>query len=397
MGFGSIYIGLSGLSAYSKGLQVVSNNISNMNTLGYKASGVSFGDVYGLGSSGGLDYGNYAGGGHGVSVNDVAINFNQGELRQTGRDLDLSIDGNGFFVLLDGENTLYTRTGSFAVADDGFIVLQGTDYRLGVLDDAGRAVALNIDQNRMNPPEATDRITFALNLSSSANSNVESDLKVYDALGTEHTWTINFSKAEGSSVWNVKVTDGNGVEVDPKPTDAPRELKYSNVDGTVDPTTRELVIEDAAKGLRVVLDFSNTAGNSSGTVSTLEAKANGHPLGSIATLRVNQEGQVEIAYTNNEKKQLGAIALADFRDPQSLEQRSKALFAFTGFGQRQLLAASDSRVGTILGGQLEASNVDLGSQFGDLILIQRGFQASSQVISVSNDMIQQLFGIRGQG
>jgi flagellar hook protein FlgE len=192
-------------------------------------------------------------------------------------------------------------------------------------------------------------------------------------------------------VWQVKVTDGTGAEVGTK------ELKFSG--SAVDPTTRELVFEDTAKGLSVTFDFaSNVTSFSSGTVSSLRAaEVAGRPTGSLATLRVNQQGRIEIGYTNEETKELGAIALADFRDPQSLEQRSKALFAYTGFGQRQFLAASDSRVGTILGKQLEASNVDLGSQFGDLILIQRGFQASSQVISVTNDMIQQLFGIRGQG
>lgn len=392
MSFGSIYIGLSGLAAYSKGLQIVSNNISNMNTLGYKSSGVSFGDIYGLGSSGGLDYGSYAGGGHGVSVNDVAINFNQGELRQTGRDLDLSIDGNGFLVLIDGEDTMYTRTGSFVVADDGFIVLQGTEYRLAVLDDAGRPVALNIDAHRTDPPVLTDRIAFADNLSSTATSFNLPDVKVYDAEGEEHIWTVKFTRPETvAGEWAVAVTGKDGAAIGTKT------LKFTG--STVDPATRELVFEDTANGLSVTFDFSsNVTSFSSGTVSSLRAAdVAGHPTGSISTLRVNQEGKFEIAYSNEEKKELGAIALADFRDPQALEQRGKALFAFTGFGQRQFLAASDARVGAILGGQLEASNVDLGSQFGDLILIQRGFQASSQVISVSNDMIQQLFGIRGQG
>lgn len=390
--FGSIYIGLSGLGAYSKGLQVVSNNISNMNTLGYKSSDVTFGDLYGLGSSGGLDYTNYSGGGHGVSVNDVSINFNQGELRQTGRDLDLSIDGNGFFVLLDGENTFYTRTGSFTINEEGFVVLQGTEYRLAVLDSAGRPVALNIDAHRTDPPEKTDRITFADNLSSTATDFNIPSIKVFDEKGKESQWSVKFTRPETSAgVWTVKVTNGAGAEVGSK------ELKF--IGSAVDPATKELLFEDTANGLSVTFDFaSNVSSFSSGTVSSLRASdVKGHPTGSISKLRVNEQGQVEIAYTNEETKELGAITLGDFRDPQALEQRSKALFVYTGFGQRQYLAATDSRVGTILGGKLEASNVDLGSQFGDLILIQRGFQASSQVISVTNDMIQQLFGIRGQG
>lgn len=389
--FGSIYIGLSGLSAYSQGLKTVSNNVSNLNTAGFKASDVTFSDVYGAGSVGGLQYGsNLAGQGHGVSLSDISINFAQGELRQTGRDLDLAIDGSGFFVLLDGDQTYYTRTGSFLVNDDGDVVLAGTDFKLAVLDDAGRPVSLNIDQSRTNPPAATTRIEFSDNLSSTATEHTLADLRVYDERGEEALWTVKFTREETVfDEWTVTVTDEDGNEV------ATDTLKF--IGGIVDPTTTALTVSDGAR--TVELDFSGGVTSfSSGTISTLRAAdVDGHPAGTIASLTVNEAGGLELTYTNEETDILGAIALADFRDPQRLEQRSGGLFVQKGYGQVQYLAASDSRVGSILSGQLEASNVDLGAQFGDLILIQRGFQASSQVISISNDMIQQLFGIRGQG
>ena len=389
--FGSIYIGLSGLSAYSQGLKTVSNNVSNLNTSGFKASDVTFSDVYGAGSVGGLQYGsNLAGQGHGVSLSDISINFAQGELRQTGRDLDLAIDGSGFFVLLDGDQTYYTRTGSFLVNDDGDVVLAGTDFKLAVLDEAGRPVSLNIDQSRTNPPAATTRIEFSDNLSSTATEHTLADLRVYDERGEEALWTVKFSREETVfDEWTVTVTDEDGNEV------ATDTLKF--IGGIVDPTTTTLTVSDGTRS--VELDFSGGVTSfSSGTISTLRAAdVDGHPTGTIASLTVNEAGELELTYTNEETDVLGAIALADFRDPQRLEQRSGGLFVQKGYGQVQYLAASDSRVGSILSGQLEASNVDLGAQFGDLILIQRGFQASSQVISISNDMIQQLFGIRGQG
>lgn len=389
--FGSIYIGLSGLSAYSQGLKTVSNNVSNLNTAGFKASDVTFSDVYGAGSVGGLQYGsNLAGQGHGVSLSDISINFAQGELRQTGRDLDLAIDGSGFFVLLDGEQTYYTRTGSFLVNDDGEIVLAGTDFKLAVLDAAGRPVSLNIDQSRTSPPAATTRITFSDNLSSTATEHTLADLRVYDPRGEEALWTVKFSREETVfDEWTVTVTDEDGNEV------ASDTLQF--IGGIVDPATTTLTISDGAR--TVELDFAGSVTSfSSGTISTLRAaNVDGHPTGTVASLAVNQAGELELTYTNEETDILGAIALADFRDPQRLEQRSGGLFVQKGYGQVQYLAASDSRVGAILSGRLEASNVDLGAQFGDLILIQRGFQASSQVISISNDMIQQLFGIRGQG
>lgn len=390
--FGSIYIGLSGLTAYSTGLKAVSNNVSNLNTTGFKSANVTFTDVYGTGSNGGLEYGyGFSGGGHGVGINPTSINFAQGELRQTDRDLDLAIDGNGFFVLLDGEQTYYARTGSFSVDEDGFIVLDGTDYRLAVLDDSGRATSLNIDDSRTSAPVATDKIVFADNLSSTAKTYTLADIKVYNARGAEQVWTINFSREETVfDKWKVEVVNSSGSTI------GSQELRF--IDEDVDPATASLHFEDTANGFSVDFDFSKVESYSSGSVSSLRAsEVTGHPVGAIAKLAINTDGELEITYTNDEKQSLGAVAIADFRDPQRLEQRSNGLFVSDGYGQRELLPASDERVGSILSRRLEASNVDLSGQFGDLILIQRGFQASSQIISVSNDMIQQLFGIRGQG
>lgn len=391
--FGTIYIGLSGLNAYSQGLKAVSNNVSNLNTVGFKSSDITFGDIYGQGSRGGLEYGTtQERGGHGVKVNPLSIDFKQGEFRETGRDLDLSVDGNGFFVLLDGDETYYTRTGSFEASDEGFIVLQGTEYQLAVLDESGRPAALNIDAFRTDPPVATDRITFSDNLSSTATQFTIPDVRIYDERGTEALWSLTFTREETVfDQWTVAVTDASGTEV------GTQILLFEG--GKVADASKELLFEDTDKGLSVTFEFGdNVTSFSSGTVSSLRAAdVAGHATGAISTLKVNDQGAFEISYTNNEKRTLGAIALADFRDPQSLQQRGKALFSYSGFGQRQLLAPTDERVGAILGGRLEASNVDLGTEFGDLILIQRGFQASSQIISVTNDMIQQLFGIRGQG
>ncbi len=391
--FGAIYIGLSGLSSYSDGLQAVSNNVSNLNTVGFKASDVTFENVFGAGSQGGLEFGRQdSGNGYGVSIGEQLINFSQGELRETGRDLDLSVDGNGFFVLIDGDQQMFARTGSFVVNDEGFVVLQGTEFRLGVLDSQGRPSPLNVDAFRTDAPEATSRVTFSDNLSSTATQFNVPDLRVYGETGEEFVWSAAFSRSETEfDTWTVAVTNQAGDEI------GSQQLIFDN--GSVSSSTAELVFSDADNNLEVTFDFSQGVTSfSAGTVSSLRiSDVEGHPTGSLATLQVNSEGQLEITYTNEETLELGAIALADFRDPQSLKQRGNAMFEFTGFGQVQFLSSVDTRVGSVLSGRLEASNVDLGSQFGDLILIQRGFQASSQIISVSNDMIQQLFGIRGQG
>lgn len=389
---GAIYIGLSGMQAYSEGLQKVSNNVSNLNSTGFKSSTVSFSNLQSSRDSGGISLQDGAGSsGGGVGLADPELNMSAGELRQTDRDLDLAIDGTGLLVLLKGSDVRYTRTGSFDVDKDGYIVLGGTEWRLGVLDANGRAVAVTIDPSRTNAPEKTTKITFADNLSSTGTTYAVNDVAVYDAGGVKHVWQLAFTRTENTNDWKIKVTDDKGKVV------GEQALTFANGDPTE--ATRKLTFADADYGLSVEFDFStNVKSFSSGTVSTLRAaNVDGHAVGSVTTVGVNAAGEIEIGYSNDEKTQLGAVALAAFRDTQALVQESNGFFVADSNAQIELLASSDPRVGLVKSRRLEASNVDLSKEFGELILIQRGYQASSQIISVSNDMIQQLFGIRGQG
>ncbi len=390
--FGAIYVGLTGLQAYSEGLQKVSNNVSNLNSVGFKSSSVSFSNLQSTRDSGGISlYDGASGSGGGVSLNDTALNMSAGELRQTDRDLDLAIDGTGLLVLLKGDEVRYTRTGSFDLDKDGYVTLSGTEWRLGVLDASGRAAPISVDPSRTNPPSKTTKVAFADNLSSTADTYAINDVAVYDAGGEKHVWQLAFSRTENTSDWLIKVTDDKGKAV------SEQTLIFANGDPTAE--TAKLTFEDADYGLSVEFDFStNVKSFSSGSVSTLRAASvDGHAVGAITTLGVNAAGELEIGYSNEQKQQLGAVALAAFRDNQALTQESSGLFAADRLAQVELLASSDPRVGLVKSRRLEASNVDLSKEFGDLILIQRGYQASSQIISVSNDMIQQLFGIRGQG
>lgn len=389
---GAIYIGLSGMQAYSEGLQKVSNNVSNLNSTGFKSSTVSFSNLQSSRDSGGISLHDGAGSsGGGVGLADPALNMSAGELRQTDRDLDLAIDGTGLLVLLKGDELRYTRTGSFDVDKDGYIVLGGTEWRLGVLDANGRAVAITIDPSRTNAPAKTTKILFADNLSSTATTYAVNDVAVYDAGGVKHVWQLAFTRTENTNDWKIKVTDDKGKVI------GEQTLTFANGDPTA--ATAKLTFADTDNGLSVEFDFStNVKSFSSGTVSTLRtASVDGHAVGSVTTVGVNAAGEIEIGYSNDQKVQLGAVALAAFRDTQALIQESSGFFTANGNAQVELLASSDPRVGLVKSRRLEASNVDLSKEFGELILIQRGYQASSQIISVSNDMIQQLFGIRGQG
>jgi len=391
---GAIYIGLSGLDAYSKGLQTISNNVANLNTPGYKSTSVNFTDVFNKGG-GGLTFSSGSDTqqlGNGVRFSQPQIDFTQGDLRQSSGDLDLGIQGNGFLVLLDGEKTYYSRTGQFVVDQAGFISEQGTQFHLAVLDAARQPIALNIDAKRTSAPTATTKITFADNLTASATV---SNIDVYDSNGGKHVWQAQFAADPNvTGQWSVTVTDDTGATV------GTSTLKF--IGGTVDPTTAQITMNSQPTGaapLSVVLDFSTDVTSFSSTSpSTLRAASvDGNGVGALTSVTVDDDGQVKLTYSNTKTELVGAVALADFRDQQQLERVGEGLFRNTGGGQFRLLSSASDGIGKLVSKQIEASNVDLSQEFGDLILIQRGFQASSQVVSVSNDMIQQLFGIRGQG
>lgn len=396
---GAIYVGLSGMNAYSKGLQTISNNVANMNTDGFKSASVSFSDFYSIGS-GGLTYtgGDGRGSGSGVKMNDPLTDFGQGELRNSSNDLDLAINGSGFLVLLNNGTTYYTRTGQFAVDKDGYISQQGTGYRLAVLDASNHPVAVNVDTKRTSAPAATTKVVFSDNVSSSATTASVSDIAVYDSRGGKQVWTVTFTKDTASGVsdqWSVTVSDASGNAVGSAGT-----LHF--IGSVVDPATRTITIDTTPTGadpLSVILDFSTGVSSySGGTTSTIRASnVDGNATGNLTTVGIDEDGQIKLTYSNEKTELMGYVALADFRDPQELEPSGSGLYQNTGGGEMRLLASKSEGMGTLVSKQLEGSNVNLSDEFGSLILIQRGYQACSQVLSVSNDMIQQLFGIRGQG
>lgn len=400
----SIYIGLSGMEAFSNGLQIVSNNVANLNTLGFKADNVTFSDFYNSPNDSGGDApsgdpGGALGDGAGVRSGASQIDFSQGTLNPSSGALDMGIQGAGFLTLQNADGqTFYARTGQFTVDDKGYVSMDNGAYRLMVLDPTTQQpVVANVDSKKVDPPVATSKITFTDNLSSTGTSADVPNITVYDSAGGQHTWDVKFA-AVGSSApgqWTVTVTDESGTTL------ATSTLTFNG--NVVDPTTATLAVTAAPAGapsMNVTLDFSqNVTSFSAGTTSTIKTDTvDGRGVGQFSDVTLDSSGALQINYSNQQTASVGSVAIANFVDPQLLTRATGGAGLFTAGVSTKLdyQASGGAGVGTLASQELEQSNVDLTSQFGELILIQRGYQASSQVVSVSNDMIQQLFGIRGQ-
>jgi flagellar hook protein FlgE len=386
--FGAIYTGLTGLEAFSSGLQAVSNNVVNLNSTGFKSSTVTFQNI-----STALDLGsrsrNSLGGG--VKLADSTINYTAGPLQQTNQALDLAMNGNGFLMVMDGSQIRYVRTGSFAVDQNGYIALTGTQWRLATLDSTGKPVAVSTTPQNTYPPTATTTVAFGGNLSSSATSDTVSNITVYDANGGAHVWQAALSQSNSTGAWTVAVTDDQGNTI------GTQTLTFSN--GAPTPDSSKLAFTDSANNLSVVFDFSeNVTSYSAGSTSTLATSSvDGNAAGTLTAVTVDAQGQVSISYSNDKTKTLGAVAVATFRNPQELTEQSAGQFTAKSDAGLTLTSTGDPRVGTVEAGYIEGSNVDLSKEFDNLIIIQRGYQASSEIVSTANDMLQQLFNIRGQG
>jgi len=395
--FGSIYTGMSGLTAYSKGLDVISNNIANLNTPGYKGSGLVFQDLfYGYQLSGQLnDVLSDQQIGKGVATTETNVVFSQGELRETGSDTDVAIDGQGFFVLRDNENTFYTRSGRFQFDNDGYLVASGAGYRLAALDSAGKLTDISVDGLRSSQPIASTNVKFTDNLSTGSSKH-ELDVVVFDAAGNEHTLkvTLTNNNSETPRSWIVEVTDkdenivGEAGEIRFQGNGSP-EVDFNTYSFTYSPEESDpldLTFEFGEPG-----SFTGVTSFSGGTQSEMRVKdTDGSTEGGIVELGFDREGVFKITYSNGEEYVGPTLAVAGFKNPHVLNQLGSGLFIADEKDEPVITVANKDGMGEIAGKSIELSNVELTKQFTDMIIVQRGYQASSQILTVANEMMQQL-------
>jgi flagellar hook protein FlgE len=393
----SIYVGMTGLLGYSRGLRVIANNTANINTPGFKSSSLQFADMFYTGGnlSGGNASQNYDQVGFGLNTTGTAMSFKQGELRQTGNDLDMAVDGQGLFVLKDAEGkTSYTRAGQFKFDSDGVLVSRSNGEKVMGIDDSGNFVEISLAGQMLNQGKPTSRIKFSGLLSNTAATQTVDGVQVVDAGGTVHTLSLKFSAVpntantlkfdlmEGTTV----VGSGQMFFAQGKPT----------------PETALMPISYTPAGqatMALTLDFSTDVSFFAGSDATKTLKMDsqdGVGPGTLSGTAFDGNGVLRLSYSNGETVKGARLALARFDSPDAVGALGNNQFEMRDKNAWHFGAAGEGAFGTVRAGQIEISNVDLSQEFSDLVIMQRGYQASSQVISTANDMLQELFSMKSK-
>lgn len=380
----SFFNGLSGMFSFSQSLDTVSNNIANMNTPGFKGSDTFYKSL----TSGDSSYG--------TQISGQEQRFSTGEIRQTGNSGDLAISGDGFFILLQDGETRYTRAGQFSFDDDGYLIDSSSGGQVAAVNDSGQLESINIENARALAPQVTSEVTFSGNLSTDMSEHTISDVAVFNLLGEQSLLSFEFTNnsATTSGSWLVSVTDEAGSAVhsgeirfgsDGTPVDAFSSLMFDLTDSKGN--SSELSVDFGESGL-----FSGSTSVSGGDDSSIQATvADGYGIGALTTIGFDSEGILQLSYSNGEVVDGSTLALATFTNTSTLKVFDGSIFAASDLSGRSIGQAGESGFGSIISESIELSNVDLSTEFADMIIIQRGYQASSRILNVANELLDDLY------
>ena len=399
---------VSGMNAANTDLNVTAHNIANVNTTGFKQSRAEFGDLFAV-SSYGLSR---VAVGAGVRIQTVAQQFSQGNIDFTGRSLDMSISGQGFFTLSNNGSMVYSRAGNFGVDRDGYVV-NPAGHRLQVFQpnaaggfDVGRMDDLRMP-NGDAPPLATTQVGVETTLPADAavpalapfdpldptTYNFTTAVTVYDSLGGSHNQSMYFVKTANPNEWEMyNYIDGTAAS-------GPDLLTYSTSGELVTPAPPNITIPpfttvNGSAQLNISLDLGKSTQYGE-KFSVQSLSQNGYTTGRLTDIEVSAEGVVSARYTNGVSQPMGQVAMTNFVNHQGLQPLGDNVWAQTySSGEPRRGQAMSADFGMIQGGGLEASNVDLTEQLVNMITAQRNFQANAQMISTQDQIMQTVINIR---
>lgn len=408
----SFSIPLSGLTASSEALAAIANNLSNLNTVGYKDTRVLFRDLFyqNMGTTGGGDPIQL---GAGTAVSSMPALFTQGSVDPSGVDTDVAIMQDGFFVVQKGGVVSYTRAGNFTKDENGYLVTVGGQQVLGypatngVIDTGQGLTGLNLGTGAVSPPTATTSLQIRANLDATAQSgsSFPATVTVYDSLGASHVLTFSFTKT-GSNAWNYSITIP-AAEVGG--AGAPTVIGTGNLvfDASGNLTTPAANVTglgitglaDGAANLNFTWNlYDNGAGlltQVAATSSTSSTQQNGTGSGSLQKFAIGSDGMVTGNFSNGKTAILGQLVLGTFANQQGLLRTGQNGFQATlASGEAVVGAPGTGGRGTLSGGALELSNVDIAKEFASMIVAQRGFQANARAVTTFDEITQETINLK---
>lgn len=421
----SFYTALSGLRGHASQVDVIANNLANLSTIGFKASSAQFSDL--IYQQLGLNRAGVASQiGLGTAPIGVVRSFEQGTIQTTGGSLDAAIQGAGFFIIRRDDATLFSRAGNFQMNRFGQIITGSGGFVQGWMQDPGGVVNTNlpagdivIPVGQSLPPVSTTRLRVGLNLNANTpvGNSFSSPLQVFDSLGSPHILTFKFTRAAVG--WNVDVTipgtevgttnptesvltgapvnitfDQNGILVNPgtpPPTPPPYDLPISSAALTFTNGAGPLAISwnlIDPQGVPTISQFAQA----SAVATTTQ---NGFPSAQLTSVAIGDGGSILGTFSDGQTKELARLALATFIAPATLQSLGDNLFSISSTsGTPAIGPANSGGRGTILGGALEYSNVDIAREFTNLMTAQRGFQANSRVITTADEINQEAINLK---
>jgi flagellar hook protein FlgE len=419
--FTSFSTALSALSATSTAIDVVGNNLANLNTPGFKTSTVSFHDLVTQSLGAGLGETQV---GFGVGRPVTLRQFSQGALQTTAGPLDAAIQGDGFFVINAANGSEeYTRGGNFQVDDAGDLMTATGEKLQGWTMDNTGTVNLNAPINNitvpvgsLNPPQLTKTFSFDLNLDASAvfgsaAATFSTSINVYDSLGTQHVVSATFTKDKavpGKWAYSIAVPggdfssgkftavtgavqfDSDGKLTGPKASDKQPQITLTG-------------LKDGASTQTVVWNLynSNTTPPTPRLTQYAQPSAvaadaqDGKPAAQLVKVGLSDGGQILAQYSNGQQMVVGQLAMATIRNPESLiavgnnNYQLSARTALPAIG----IPGTGGR-GTVLGGAVEASTVDIAQEFTNLIVFQRGYEANAKVVTTVDQLSQDTINLK---
>jgi len=404
----SLFAGVSGLRNHQIRMDVIANNIANVNTTGYKMARVTFQDLFyqtlkgasaPQGSMGGTDPIQV---GLGMTIGGINTIYTPGNPQYTGNPTDFAIQGDGFFIVSDGNKSYFTRDGAFSIGLDGSLVNPNTGYKVlgwkanvsGIIDTSMPVEPLVIPKGQQMMAKATSNVRVVGNLDAQSNTGTifSAPTTIYDSLGVSHTLRFTFEKT-GINQWTV-TADMDGISV----TGWSSTLVFRD-DGVYDPASSvinpvSITPTNGAAQLNITPDFSNMT-QLGGDTSISISYQDGYPMGSLTDFTVSETGVITGIYSNGLNQTLGQIALANFGNPGGLTRVGSNLFEVSvNSGEALIGYPGSGGRGNLYVGALEMSNVDLASEFTNMIITQRGFQANSRIITTSDEMLQELVNLK---